>query len=59
MYPENCDYDNFYNQKIMVFKGRLEEWYVSNNNLLNYFVLIFMTLKVLLFPKNKVYLDNL
>ena len=53
MYPENCDYDNFYNQKIMVFKGRLEEWYVSNNNLLNYFVLIFMTLKVLLFPKIK------
>ena len=40
MYPENCDYDDFYNQKIMVFKGRLEEWYVSNNNLLNYFVLI-------------------
>ena len=53
MYPENCDYDDFYNQKIMFFKGRLEEWYVSNNSLLNYFVLIFMTLKVLLFPKIK------
>ena len=53
MYPENCDYDDFYNQKIMFFKGRLEEWYVSNNNLLNYFLFIFMTLKVLLFPKIK------
>ena len=53
MYPENYDYDDFYNKKIMVFKGRLEEWYVSNNNLLNYFLFIFMTLKVLLFPKIK------
>ena len=53
MYPENCDYDDFYNKKIMAFKGRLEEWYVSNNNLLNYFLFIFMTLKVLLFPKIK------
>ncbi len=53
MYPNECNYDDFYNQKIMVFKGKLEEWYVANNNLLNYFLFIFITLKVLFFPKIK------
>ncbi len=35
------------------YKGELEIWFVNNNNIKNYFKLIFLTIFVVLFPKKK------
>jgi len=35
------------------YKGELEIWFVNNNNIKNYFKLIFLTILVVLFPKKK------
>lgn len=40
----------FYDQVIMPYKGQLEEWYVENQNLYTYFMLIGLTVWVVLMP---------
>jgi lipopolysaccharide/colanic/teichoic acid biosynthesis glycosyltransferase len=47
------DPDRFYDQAIMPYKGKLEEWYVSNSGLTLYFVLIFLTIWIVLRPHSK------
>ena len=43
--------DNLYDNEIMPFKGKLEEWYVYNKTLTTYFKLILLTLIVIFLPK--------
>ena len=45
---------DFYDNVIAPYKGALEEWFVSNKSLYIYFVAIFITAWVVLFPKTKV-----
>lgn len=45
------DHDRFYDEKIMPYKGELEEWYVKNQNLYNYFLLIILTVVVIFSSK--------
>ena len=47
MLQANADTDQFYNHVIMSYKGELERWFVRNNTLLNYFVLIALTVGVI------------
>lgn len=42
----------FYDNVIMPYKGRLEEWYVANQGLRTYLLSIFLTAWVLIFPKS-------
>ena len=44
---------HFYDHVVMPYKGSLEEWYINNNNLWTYFMLIALTVWVMLFPKSK------
>ena len=44
------DPNHFYDQVIMPYKGQLEEWYVQNQNLYTYFMLIGLTVWVVLMP---------
>ena len=48
---ENAVY--FYSSEIAPYKGELERWYVSKANLKIYFILIFLTAWVVLFPRSK------
>ncbi|MCC5865152.1 MAG: sugar transferase [Wenzhouxiangella sp.] len=48
-----ADPDAFYDQVVMPHKGQLEEWYVQHESLSNYFLLIFVTLWVVVFPKSE------
>jgi len=43
---------DFYDNILAPYKGRVEAWYHNRQNLLNYFVLILMTLWVIVFPKS-------
>jgi lipopolysaccharide/colanic/teichoic acid biosynthesis glycosyltransferase len=43
------DPDRFYDNLIMSYKGKLEQWYVVNRNSGLYFLLIFLTVWVVLF----------
>jgi lipopolysaccharide/colanic/teichoic acid biosynthesis glycosyltransferase len=45
---------DFYDNSIAPFKGALEEWFVANKSLSIYFMAIFVTVWVVLFPKTKV-----
>lgn len=47
------DPDAFYDQVVMPYKGQLEEWYVQNQTLTNYFLLIFVTAWVVIFPSSQ------
>ncbi len=49
------DADRFYDEVIMPYKGKLEEWYVANQSLLLYLQLIFLTAWVVVFPKSELY----
>jgi len=51
---ETTDKKLFYNEHIAPYKGRIEAWYVENKNIYLYFSLIFMTVYVVLRPKNKI-----
>lgn len=44
------DPNYFYDQVIMPYKGQLEEWYVENQNMYTYFMLIGLTVWVVLVP---------
>lgn len=48
MMHANEDPNKLYDDVIMTYKGRLESWYVRNQSLLNYFLLIFITLIVII-----------
>ena len=47
MYANN-DLDKFYDEIVMRYKGSLEDWYVSHQNIVSYFSLIGLTLWVVL-----------
>jgi lipopolysaccharide/colanic/teichoic acid biosynthesis glycosyltransferase len=44
--------DDFYNNIIMPYKGKLESWFVDNYTLLNYFKIIFVTVIIVLKPSS-------
>lgn len=44
----------FYDEVIMPYKGQIEQWYVENRTLKNYFLVILATIWVILFPKSKI-----
>lgn len=44
----------FHSKTLVPFKAKLEIWYEERSNLKNYFLLIFSTLIVIIFPKSKV-----
>lgn len=46
------DADRLYDEVIMPYKGRLEEWYVANQGIGLYFLLIFLTVWVVVFPRS-------
>ena len=50
MYADTDDPDWFYDEVIMPYKGELESWYVRNQSLGRYFLLICLTVWVVLFP---------
>lgn len=45
---------NFYDDVIAPYKGELEEWFVHNKSLYLYFLLIFLTVWMVLFPKSSI-----
>jgi hypothetical protein len=47
MYANN-DPDKFYDEIVMPYKGSLEDWYVSHQNIASYFSLIGLTVWVVL-----------
>ena len=49
------DANAFYDQVIMPYKGRLEEWYVANRSIRLYFLLIFVTVWVVVFPSSRLF----
>ncbi len=56
MMDDAADADEIYNSQIMPYKGTLEKWYVENNNIFIYFILILLTVWVVLTGKaNRVY----
>ena len=52
MMHANNDPDKFYDEIVMPYKGALEEWYVTNQNLWSYFGLIGLTVWVVLSPRS-------
>jgi len=44
----------FYDEVIAPYKGALEKWYVRNATLTNYFLVIFVTAWVVVFPKSRI-----
>lgn len=44
----------FYDQVIAPYKGELENWYIANQGIVVYFLLIFATVWVVLFPKSRI-----
>ena len=45
---------DFYDQVIAPYKGELEKWYVLHATLRNYFMVIFVTAWVVVFPKSRI-----
>ncbi|MBU3607768.1 sugar transferase [Polynucleobacter nymphae] len=43
---------HIYNSVIAPYKGRLEEWYVNNRSIKIYFICIFITIWVVIYPKS-------
>ena len=48
MMHANNDPDKFYDEIVMPYKGSLEDWYVSHQNIVSYFSLIGLTIWVML-----------
>lgn len=46
--------NDFYKETISPYKGKLEEWFVSNKSLYIYFLAIIITVLVIFFPKTKI-----
>jgi lipopolysaccharide/colanic/teichoic acid biosynthesis glycosyltransferase len=51
----NMPLEQCYREVIGPYKAHLEEWYSGRQNVLNYFLLIFVTAWVVLFPGSEVY----
>ena len=49
----SSDPDRFYDEVIMPYKGRLEEWYVANQGVRLYLLCIFVTAWVVVFPGSR------
>jgi lipopolysaccharide/colanic/teichoic acid biosynthesis glycosyltransferase len=49
------DADRFYDEVIMPYKGKLEEWYVAHQSPLLYLQLIFLSAWVVIFPKSELH----
>lgn len=54
MMLQQADADDFYDNVIMPYKGRVEEWFVSNHSPYLYFKLIFLTLWCLFFRRTQI-----
>ena len=54
MLQNTDDAHHLYDKVIMPFKGELEQWYVKNQNLNIYLVLILITLWIVIKPQSKV-----
>jgi len=52
MHDAQGDMIRFYDEVISPYKGQLEAWWVRNQSLTNYFLLIALTLWVILFPRS-------
>lgn len=48
------DQVKFYDRVIAPYKGALEKWYIQRHNLKNYFLIIFTTIWVVLFPNSRI-----
>ena len=55
MYADTDDPDRLYDEVIMPYKGELERWYVRNQTLTNYFLLILLTAWVVLLPNSRLF----
>ncbi len=55
LHDHEIDRLEFYDNTIAPYKGKLEEWYVTHNNLYTYFMLIGLTVWVVIFSQSKVY----
>ena len=53
MLQQYRDAKQFYKENISPYKGSLEAWYVNNNGLFTYFMLIALTAWVVIFSKSK------
>ena len=51
MLNNSINADQFYDQIIMPYKGKLEAWYILNNSVKLYFILILATVATVLFGK--------
>jgi lipopolysaccharide/colanic/teichoic acid biosynthesis glycosyltransferase len=54
MMHDHEDPNRFYDDVIMPYKGQLEEWYVQNQNLYTYFMLVGLTVLAVLVPSASV-----
>ena len=54
MMLQQTDADDFYDNVIMPYKGRVEEWFVSNHSTYLYFKLILLTVWCVLFRRSQV-----
>ena len=52
MHGQNASMD-FYDKVIAPYKGALEEWFVANKSISIYFVAIFITVWVVIFPRTR------
>jgi|TARA_B100001093_G_C26753965_1_gene982472 lipopolysaccharide/colanic/teichoic acid biosynthesis glycosyltransferase len=52
MMDANNDPDRFYDEVVMTYKGALEKWYVTNQNIMTYFGLILATIWSVLRPSS-------
>ena len=52
MHGDNASVD-FYSNIIAPYKGALEEWFVANKSISIYFIAIFITMWVVIFPKTR------
>lgn len=52
MIHANNDPDKFYDEIVMPYKGSLEQWYVSHQNLWSYFCFICLTAWIVLVPNS-------
>jgi len=53
LYKAQGDMIRFYDTVLSPYKGQLEAWWVKNQSLKNYFVLIVLTVRVLFFPRSR------
>jgi lipopolysaccharide/colanic/teichoic acid biosynthesis glycosyltransferase len=54
MLESSNDANYLYDNIIMPYKGELEEWYVEKQSIFLYFLLLFITIWVILFPKSQI-----